>query len=714
MTPAESKELRKYLDKHLAKGTIQHSKSPAGAPVMFVKKSDGSLRLCMDYRKLNNITIKNRYPLPLQQDLIEKLQGVTIFTKLDLRWGYNNVWIREGNEWKTAFRTKYGHFEYKVMPFGLTNAPATFQHFMNDLFQDMIDVNIIVYLDDILIYSKDPTTHEETVKEVLQRLRDAHLYCKPLKCMFSVDTVPYLGLVVSPKGISMEAKKVQAVQEWPEPKTIKQIHRAARPLHDVVKSGKFYWGEREQMSMKQVKDLICNEPVLAHANPDKPFVLETDASGIAMGAILSQKQEDGRLHPIAFMSKSFQGAEKNYNTHNKELLVIICALKEWRIFLEGCKHRIHVISDHRNLEYWKMSRTFNRRHNQWFLELAPFDFTISHWPGKLSEKPDALSRRSDHGEEGPEPQIMLPEERFAELNTVVPEWVLEDEIQQAQGEDPSLEAVLRVMKDGVKNLPKTVQEKFKRGKSANKNTIIQWLGTREENEQGNEYREEEQAGTWEKGPRTANANTSETLGDSILTFMDRLTKMVHYIPCREQIDSEEMAELFMKHVWKLHGTPRIATSDRGTQFASKFMRALYKKLDIKPHFSTAYHPQTDGQSEHANKMGEQYLQFYVDHRQTDWVKWLPLAKFAFNSAKNRQTGFTPFELNSGFNPEISPRLNQSSIPAADELAKSIQEKLEEAKVALRMSIEKEWDEEPDPEFEVGDKVWLNAKHISTN
>ncbi|EUC56544.1 Transposon Tf2-1 polyprotein, partial [Rhizoctonia solani AG-3 Rhs1AP] len=376
MMPAESKELKDYIDKHLAKGTIRHSQSPAGTPVMFVKKSDGSLRLCVDYWKLNDITIKNCYPLPRQEELVEKLQGAKIYTKLDLRWGYNNVRIREGDEWKTAFRTKYGHFEYLVMPFGLTNAPATFQHFMNDLFRDLIDVSVIVYLDDILIYSKNKAEHKSHVREVLKRLRDANLYCKLSKCFFPVTTVGYLGLVISPQGISMETKKVEAIKNWPCPQTIKQIQSfigfvnfyrrfakdfstLSRPLHDVVQSNKFYWTEKEEAAFNGIKELMSTELVLAHPNPDKPYLIETDASGVAMGARLSQKQDDGQYHPIAFMSKSFQGAEKNYDVHDKELLAVITALKEWRFFLEGCQHRITVLSNHRNLEYWKSARTFN-------------------------------------------------------------------------------------------------------------------------------------------------------------------------------------------------------------------------------------------------------------------------------------------------------------------------------------------------------------------
>jgi hypothetical protein len=223
MTEMESQTLKKWIDEELAAGKIRRSESEAGAPVMFVKKADGSLRLVVDYRCLNEVTKKNVYPLPRQDDLMAQLQGASIFTKLDLRWGYNNIQIKEGDEYKTAFRTKYSLFETLVMPFGLTNAPAAFQHFMNDIFRNMLDTRVVIYLDDILIFSTNQDNHERDVKEVLRHLLKNQLFCKLSKCSFHVDTVDYLGLVISPQGISTEEKKVQVVKEWPAPQSVKQV-----------------------------------------------------------------------------------------------------------------------------------------------------------------------------------------------------------------------------------------------------------------------------------------------------------------------------------------------------------------------------------------------------------------------------------------------------------------------------------------------------------
>ncbi|KAF8700048.1 hypothetical protein RHS03_06697, partial [Rhizoctonia solani] len=373
MTNAKSITLKNWLRDKLKAGKICPSKSSISSPVMFVPKKDGSCCLVVDYRCLNNQTKKNVYPLPHPDDLMAQLRGAKIFTKLDLRWGYNNVCVKEGDEWKTAFRTKYSLYKSLVMTFGLTNTPAAFQHFMNKLFKDLLDVCIIIYLDDILIYSKDNATHTQHVHEVLQHLMENQLFCKASKCTFHVSLVDYLGITVSNKGFSLDKLKIQAVQEWPMPTKVKEVQsflgfanflrhfvanfsHIARPLHNLVKKDMpWNWSTKEEEAFQGLKNAITNAPVLCHANPTKPYFLETDASGAALGSILSQQQDDGRLHPLELLSESFKGAKQNYDTHNKELLAIIWSFKYWHIFLEGTLHPITIFTNHCNLDYWKVS-----------------------------------------------------------------------------------------------------------------------------------------------------------------------------------------------------------------------------------------------------------------------------------------------------------------------------------------------------------------------
>ncbi|QRW19743.1 Reverse transcriptase (RNA-dependent DNA polymerase) [Rhizoctonia solani] len=223
MTDAESATLKDWLRDKLKAGKIRPSKSSISSPVMFVPKKDGSCCLVVDYCRLNNQTKKNVYLLPRPDNLMAQLRGAKVFTKLDLQWGYNNIQVKEGDEWKTAFCTKYGLYESLVMTFGLTNAPAAFQHFMNKLFKDLLDVCIIIYLDDILIYSKDDATHTQHVHEVLQQLMDNQLFCKASKCTFHITSMEYLGIIVLDKGFSLDRLKIQAIQEWPMPTKVKEV-----------------------------------------------------------------------------------------------------------------------------------------------------------------------------------------------------------------------------------------------------------------------------------------------------------------------------------------------------------------------------------------------------------------------------------------------------------------------------------------------------------
>ena len=223
LTPEELNVLRKYIDENLIKRFLRPSHSPCGAPVLFVKKPDGSLRLCVDYRALNKLTIKNRYPLPLIGELLDRLSNAKFFTKFDVRDGFNRLRMGAGEEWKTAFRCRYGSFEYTVMPFGLCNAPGTFQHYMNNTFHDFLDEFLVIYLDDFLIYSKTMKEHKQHVRRVLECLRDAGLYLKPSKCVFHVQEVTFLGFVIGPDGVKMDPAKVEAITSWPTPRSVHDI-----------------------------------------------------------------------------------------------------------------------------------------------------------------------------------------------------------------------------------------------------------------------------------------------------------------------------------------------------------------------------------------------------------------------------------------------------------------------------------------------------------
>ncbi|QRW26206.1 Retrotransposable element Tf2 protein [Rhizoctonia solani] len=792
MTDAKSATLKDWLRDELKAGKIRPSKSPISSPVMFVPKKDGSRQLVVDYRRLNNRTKKNVYPLPRPDDLMAQLRGAKIFTKLDLRWGYNNVRVKEGDEWKTAFRTKYGLYESLVMTFGLTNAPAAFQHFMNELFKDLLDVCVIIYLDDILIYSKDDASHTQHVHEVLKRLMENQLFCKASKCTFHVTSVEYLGIIVSDKGFSLDKLKIQAVQEWPVPTKVKEVQsflgfanflccfvanfsHIARPLHNLVKKDiPWKWEVKEQEAFQNLKDAITNAPVLCHADPTKPYFLETNASGAALGSILSQRQEDGRLHPLGFLSESFKGAKQNYNTHDKELLAIIWSFEYWRIFLEGTLHPITVFTDHRNLEYWKESCTFNQRHARWHLLLAGYNFQIVYRPGKQSGKPDALSRQADHANIPPADQTMLPDPVFANVALVLPEKELQRQIKQSLDQDESLEEILQFLQNKSK-APPSIKRAFKdykmeagllfyqgqivvpdvgtlrtdllrifhdsplAGHPGRQRTLelvlrnYYWPGIRADTywhvdscETCQRIRKPKYASIppqplelptrpWQHVsydmivdlPKDGNHN-------SILVIIDSFTKYGIFVKCSKKLKAPELAELFLEHVWKRHGMPKKTISDRGRVFNNKFLKALYKRLGIDPHFSSAYHPQSNGQTEQVNPSIEHFLRAYSGVNQQDWTKWLPMAEFAYNNAVHSSTGKTPFKALYGWEPTLTPSNVPTDVPEADDLAQTMEAQWKEVESALRQSKQRMIaGEDRNPvEFEVGEEAWLDSKNVN--
>ena len=307
MALAELKELKAQLEEMLESGFIRPSTSPWGAPVLFVKKKDGTLRLCIDYRELNKVTVKNKYPIPRIDDLFDQLQGSSIYSKIDLRTGYHQLRIRPTDVEKTAFRTRYGHYEYRVMPFGLTNAPAAFMDLMHRVFHDLLDSTVVVFIDDILVYSRSREEHEIHLRIVLQRLREHRLFAKFSKCEFWLEEVTFLGHVISREGLAVDSEKIRAVTEWKRPETVTEIRsflglagyyrhfvlgfsQLAAPLTKLLHKGvKFEWGAAQDQSFQELKNRLVSAPVLAMPITDEEYTVYTDSSRTGLGCVLMQK-----------------------------------------------------------------------------------------------------------------------------------------------------------------------------------------------------------------------------------------------------------------------------------------------------------------------------------------------------------------------------------------------------------------------------------------
>ncbi|QRW25063.1 Transposon Tf2-7 polyprotein [Rhizoctonia solani] len=773
---SDDEELRKLLKEQLDKGLIRPSKSKYGSPVHFVNKKNGKRRMVVDYRSLNANTVKNAYPLPLIQSLIEKLRGAKYFSTIDLKSGYNLVRIKEGDEWKTAFKTKYGLFEYLVMPFGLCNAPAAFQHFMNEIFRDILDVYVVVYLDDILIFSESRELHTKHLQEVLKRLQDNACYCNLEKCNFYASEVDYLGVIANGEGVKADPKKITQAVDWATPRSVKGVQeflgfinfyrrfihnfsKLAQPLYQLLqKNIPWEWGERQEVSFKALKQALIESPVLIQPDPYKEFFLECDASDFATGAVLNQKGSDDKLHPVAFLSKSLAPAERNYDIFDKELLAVVRALKEWRHLLEGTVIPVKILTDHKNLEYFQTKRDLNQRQLRWMGFLADYNYRIVYRPGAQNRKADILSRREDHK------AFIAAIQTDSDLNDLIRDALHDDKavhkILKSLEEDipvkgwkidngllyyhdriyvpnePEIrKAVLESRHDNpstghpgqFRTLDLLSRDYYWSGMKQSVTKYVQACDSCIRSKHSNRAPEgllqniDLPNKPWEEITYDLIVGLPTSEGyDAILTVVDRLSKMVHFIPTHSDATAVDVANLFVSFVWKLHGLPRKTISDQGPQFNAKFLRQVYKRLGIEPHFSTAYRPQVDGQSERLNQFVEIYLRHYINYRQTDWVASLPLAEFSYNNGKHSGSKHSPFYMCYGYNPDFTVgNTKESHVPQADDLADFLKEIQAEAKAALEIAARQnaqyyDLNRREATKLEIGDKVYLSSANIKTS
>jgi len=801
----ELRTLRDYLEKNLRKGWIRASSSSAEAPVLFALKKDGSLRLCVDYRGLNAITKKDRYPLPLVSEALDRLNQAKFYTKLDIRDAYHSIRIAEGDEWKTAFRTKYGLFEYLVMPFGLTNAPATFQRWINDILREYLDTACLVYLDDILIFSESLEQHRQDVRNIITKLGEHQIQFKAGKCEFHTTEIEYLGFIVNPGGIKMDPVKVEAISSWKPPKSVRETQvfigfvnfyrrfiegfsRIARPLFKkLTKDTKFQWSEKDEQAFEILKSKFTAAPILAHYNPERPCLVETDASDFVTSGILSQPDDNQIMHPIAFISAKMTPAECNYSIEDKELLAIVKAFKTWRAYLEGNPHRIEVLTDHGNLLTLTTTKELNRRQVRWSEKLASFNFIIKFKPGKQHGKPDALTRRPyDLPEERDirrtqnTRRLLQPTNFMIQATTLIDEPNLSQQIRHTTPTDKQMTTVMRQLKDGVKQNKEVALGRCKIQDGLLLYDYKVWVpdDTKLRLSILKQHHDSTSAGHTGSGktldilkrtyywprmrdfvkryvrncdvcsrikttrhapygllkPLEAPQQPWQSLSmdfivklpisngyDSIWVIIDRLTKMAHFIPCNENITAGSLAKLYHQQIFRLHGLPADIVSDRDKLFTSELWKGIAKQAGINRSLSTAYHPQSDGQTERTNSILEQYLRAYCNYLQDNWADLIPSAEFCYNNSKSETTGVTPFFANLGYHPSHefdSPRASTGISEEVQSKAKRLREIHEKCHEEINWAQERQAEQankrrSPDPALQVGDEVWLLRKHIHT-
>lgn len=885
LSHAENLELQRQVADLLAKGLITPSNSPYAAPVLFVRKKDGTFRMCIDYRALNDVTIKDRFPLPNIQDLLDSLAKARIFSKIDLRSGYNQVLVKPEDRHKTAFVTNEGQYEFNVLSFGLCNAPGTFQRMMNRVLEPFMKGTqrfVLVYLDDVIIFSQTDEEHQRHVREVLDALRNEKLYMNAKKCFFFQHEIEFLSHVVGNGKIQMDSTKIEAVLERPRPQNktevrsflglanyyrrfIKGYAKIVAPLNDLTSNNDFVWTEQHESAFRELKTRLTEAPVLTLPDFQKEFKVMTDASNDAVGAVLSQKDEHGRDHPVAYASQKLTPTERKYPTRDKELYALVFALKQWRTYLYQQKFLAE--TDHQSLTYIRTSKELTPRLARWNDFLAEYEFEIAYKPGHSNGAADAMSRPPTETRIGERDSFgrHVGSEGFANdvgnRSTVEGEGErdLQRELQrrllEKQGERRNSEyielfsrSVLAISRSGKTNTNRLQDQRqsttshktptnnhgaegnrlgapekndLKRKattvanfrsellsayardsfyKRINGTTITQYPNYRFnhgfiyliQNEHArlcipnecdslirailHDFHEADVAGHpgvqrcysairehyyWNRmfaqvekyvrscgicqrnkpiaAPRQAirpldppDRRMSEismdfvsgfdTLEmnshDQVTVIVDRFTKKVLLYASRKTDTAAVAARSFIDNFVAEYGLPDKIISDRDTKFTASFWKELTTRLNVRLGMSTAFHPQTDGQTERTNRVLIEMLRTMGVAYKKEWREKLKLIQFNINNSISSVTGLKPFYAFAAFNPRIidTHELHKSTMNSMNELADEldeIEERVQDELLRAQQIMYRTNVSNEPTVFREGEYVLLSTAHVDT-
>ena len=717
----------------------------------------------MDYRALNKVTVPDKYPIPIIDELLDELHGSKVFSKLDLKSGYHQIRMRDSDVSKTAFRTHEGHYEFLVMPFGLTNAPATFQSLMNDVFRPYLRKFVLVFFDDILVYSPDMESHLDHLSTVLEVLHTQQLYANYKKCEFGRNEVAYLGHVISESGVAMDESKVQAMKDWPIPRNLKELRgflgltgyyrkfikgyaNIALPLTEQLKKDNFGWSEAATKAFESLKMALSQAPVLSMPDFSKNFVLETDASGHGLGVVLLQGE-----HPIAYFSKVLGKRARTKAIYEKELMAIALAVQKWRHYLIG--RRFVVRTDQKSLKFLLEQREVGQEYQKWLRKLLGYTFDIQYKPGSANKIADALSR----------------EYSVTCCNLSSSHLIDWERVQQNIAKDPWLQRMVHTLEQGL-SAPKWFS--LNNGILMYKNRVVLPKKSEMVGKLLKEYHDSPMGGhagdyktyqriaadwfwpgirkdvtkhvlecavcqqqkssslspmgllqplpipdqIWEEISMDFIEGLPKSFGwDTIMVVVDRLSKYSHFIPLKHPFSAPGVAQSFMKEVVRLHGIPSSIVSDRDKVFMSKFWEELFTLQGTSLQRSTAYHPQSDGQTEVVNKRLEAYLRCFISGKPKVWSKWLSWAEFHYNTSWHSSTNCTPFKAVYGRDPPKLIKFAKGSTTTS-----SLEEQLLERDATLdelqyylsraqNLMKQQEDKKRRDVHFQVGEMVYLKLQ-----
>lgn len=668
-SPFHKTEIEKQVQQLLETGLITCSVSPFASPVLLVQKKDGTWRLCVDYRKLNTLTIKNRFPMPLVEEILDELAGATLFSSLDMTAGYHQIRMQQGDEHKTAFKTHHGHYEFRVMPFGLTNAPATFQCTMNSVLAPFLRKFAMVFIDDILIYSATIEDHLTHLRLVLTALKQHQFFLKQSKCSFAKTELSYLGHIITAAGVATDPSKVSAMLQWPVPTNFTELRGflgltgyyrrfvqnyglLAKPLTTLLRQKQFHWSETANTAFQLLKTAMTSTPVLTLPRFDIPFEVETDASDEGLGAVLMQQGK-----PVAYLSKALGEKNKHLSIYEKEFLALIMAVDRWRQYLQRTPFTIK--TDHQALSFLEQRDLQSDLQRKAMTKLMGLNFKIVYRKGKENKAADALSRIGHSC-------------AVTAITEIVPSWI--QEVTNSYATDPVTQDML--LKLAVHSpddqgysldhgLLKRNHQVWIGNNSALRTKLLSsfhasavgghsgtlatyhrikkffyWKGLKQD---VIDYVKQCSICQHAKTEKTHPAGLLQPLPiptamwtdiamdfveglpnsegfNTILVVVDRLSKMAHFIPLKHPFTALQVAQELLDQVIKLHGIPKTIVSDRDRIFTSNLWQHLFARFDTKLLLSTAYHPQTDGQSERVNQCLEMYLRCAVADTPKSWKR----------------------------------------------------------------------------------------------